>query len=398
MSDRQKLFYALLASAFFHLALGLVLAFWTAQHSSEVEKALPDLSQLVVTIMPPRPAEPSSAAKAPPVIAAVPTPPPAHMMRPVLDSDGLKSSSKAPANPVFQSDSNMVAGSRLPASGDIPLPSMSGPSRKFMDFADQAASMGKGQTAAIANPHSAQPASAMPEQSPFAVTRVQRAPAPAPQSTPAPTAAPVAQSTPNPTKPLPTPSRDTLAVGKPTPTPPPPAQLPTPVEQLARLTIPPPLHVNPGIPAPPSPQTQPASQRSAQPPTQRETERTHIDGGITTPGAPGVDAVETPFGRYHRKLSNLIGSRWKLYLEEHPKDIGDVTIHVKLNTGGKVVATRVVANHSLDDLADLSIRAIRESDLPPVPDDLAPMLRDGKLEIDFNFNVYDPSNNDSPGR
>jgi Gram-negative bacterial TonB protein C-terminal len=110
-----------------------------------------------------------------------------------------------------------------------------------------------------------------------------------------------------------------------------------------------------------------------------------------------VDAVETPFGRYHRKLSNLIGSRWQLYLQEHPKDVGEVTILVLLDTSGKVTATRVIANHSMDDLAELSTRAILESDLPPVPDDLAPMLRDGKLEITFNFNVYDP-NDDSTGR
>jgi hypothetical protein len=85
--------------------------------------------------------------------------------------------------------------------------------------------------------------------------------------------------------------------------------------------------------------------------------RTRIDGGITTHGRPGVDAIETPFGRYHRKLSNLIGSRWQLYLQEHPKDVGDVTILVKLDTNGRVVATRVVANHSMDDLAELSTRA-----------------------------------------
>ena len=130
---------------------------------------------------------------------------------------------------------------------------------------------------------------------------------------------------------------------------------------------------------------------------QRETTRTRIDGGITEQGPAGVDAVETPFGRYHRKLSNLIGSRWKLYLSEHPKDVGDVTIHVKLSPSGKVVATRVVANHAIDDLAELSTRAIMESELPPVPDDLVPMFRDGMLEIDFNFNVYDATN-DSPGR
>jgi hypothetical protein len=77
--------------------------------------------------------------------------------------------------------------------------------------------------------------------------------------------------------------------------------------------------------------------------------------------------------------------------------VGEVTIVVKLDPSGHVTATKVVQNHSLDDLAELSTRAIMESDLPPVPDDLAPMLRDGKLEISFNFNVYDATN-DSPGR
>jgi len=136
------------------------------------------------------------------------------------------------------------------------------------------------------------------------------------------------------------------------------------------------------------PQTEP--QRPAQPPTQRETTRTHIDGGITTPGAPGVDSVETPYGRYYHKLHNLIGSRFIMYQQEHPADVGEVTIHIKLAPSGKVLATRVVANHSADDLAGISTRAIMESDLPPIPDDLAPVLKNGNLEADFTFVIYDP--------
>ena len=397
MSDRQKLFYALLASAFIHLAVGLVLATWTARHSSEVARALPDLAQLTVTIMPPKPIAPPAAAKAAktmiaakaqPLTPAAPTPLPARVARPVLDSDGLTHSSKAPAKAVFQSDANMVAGSQLPATGDLPLPSQAGPKRNFIDFADQAASFGKGQTPLNPAParQPAQNAPSMPEQTPFAITQVQHPSAsqiqstPAPKPTPAPTAAP-----------------DMLALGTPTPTPAPAAQLPTPVAELARLASSPSLRghadIAPMTHAPAAPPSPPRSEPSMQ----RETEKTRIDGGITAPGPPGVDAVETPFGRYHRKLSNLIGSRWKLYLQEHPKDVGDVTILVKLSTSGKVAGTRVVANHSLDDLAELSTRAILESDLPPVPDDLAPMLRGGKLEISFNFNVYDASN-DSPGR
>jgi hypothetical protein len=379
MSDRQKLFFALLVSAFIHVVIGVVLANWSTDHSAEVTPHKPaDLSQLTVTIMqkpaPPAPPKPQ------PVIAAVPTPPPARMKRPVLDSDGLTPSEKAPAHALFQSDANMVAGSQLPATGNIPLPSEAGPHRNFEDFANIPASMGKGEApSAPSTRPQVQPAPAsMPEQTPFAVTKVQRSPSltnPQPTPTPAPTPAP-----------------DTLALGTPTPTPSPPSQLPTPIAELAKLSTPPPLRAHAEMP----PETQ-SNPPSPEPSTQRETEKTRIDGGITTPGRPGVDAVETPYGRYHRKLSNLIGSRWQLYLQEHPKDVGDVTIEVVLDPSGKVTTTRVISNHSMDDLAELSTRAIMESDLPPVPDDLAPMLRNGKLEITLKFDVYDPDN-DSPGR
>ncbi|MGA3170497.1 MAG: hypothetical protein ABSE62_05735 [Chthoniobacteraceae bacterium] len=371
MSDRQKLFYAFLASAFLHIAICAILGLWGAEHASEVAKALPDLSQLTVTIM-----QPTAA----PEIVTPPAPPahPRLNARPVLDSDGLTPSAKAPTKAVFQSDSNMVAGSRLPATGNMPMPTEAGPARNFMDFEDRPHSFGKGETPAPLSPaRPAAPASlAMPVQTPSAITQVQNlARAQAAQTpVPKPTAAP-----------------NTLALGTPTPTP---SARPTPSAELARLTIPPALRAD--LPS----MTRPASPPSAglpEPAMQRETTRTRIDGGITAPGPDGVDAVETPFGRYHRKLSTLIGSRWQLYLQEHPKNIGDVTILVMLNTDGKVAATRVIANNAVDDLAELSTRAILESDLPPVPDDLAPMLRDGRLEITFNFNVYDP-NNDPSGR
>jgi hypothetical protein len=381
MSDRQKLFYALVVSVLFHIAIGCLLASRSDRHPDAAAKPRPDLSRLTVTIMPSKPPPPL-------ITAAAPTPLPARRVRPVLDSDGLARSSATPTHALFQSDSNMVAGSQLPATGNIPLPSEAGPDRKFMDFADLSASVGKGQTPSEPTRahQAAQSGQSMPVQTPYAVTQVQHSPAP--QSTPAPTP-----------RPVPSPVPDSLALGKPTPTPAPAAQLPTPVAELARLTLrghadmAPMTRPSQSHPVPPSPPTPSLSEPS----TQRPTVRTHIDGGITAPGAPAVDAVETPFGRYHRKLSNLIGSRWQLYLQEHPKDVGDVTILVKLDTSGRVSATRVIANHSMDDLAELSTRAIIESDLPPVPDDLAPMLRDGKLEITFNFNVYDPSN-DSPGR
>jgi hypothetical protein len=100
--------------------------------------------------------------------------------------------------------------------------------------------------------------------------------------------------------------------------------------------------------------------------------------------------ISTPYERYHQKVSNIVGHRWQRYLEEHPAAVGDVTILVLLETSGKVASISVIANHSADDLAALSTRAILESDIPPVPADLVPMLKNGKLKMSFIFNVYDP--------
>ena len=384
MSDRQKLFYAILASAFIHIAIVLAVSlFWAAEHVGAVVRALPDLSQLTVTIMPAKRIPPPAAEKTAALKEAPPVQQSKKIIQPVIYSDGLTKSSKAPAHAVFKSDSNMVAGSRLPATGNNPLPSIAGPKRDFTEFADLATSMGGGQTPAapVRNNHVAVPAApSMPEQSPYAITQVQRAPTPAAVSTPVPTP-----------KPVPSAAPDTLALGKPTPKPAPatPATpLPTPIEQLAKLTAVPSVRANPQplsvahTPAPLSP-SQPV-----QPSMQRETTKTKINGGITSPGGPGVDAEESPLAAYKHKVQNIIGSRWNLYVAEHPQDVGEVKILFKLDRDGRVVFTRVTENLASDDLAGISTKAILDSQLPPVPDDLAPMLKDGKLEVPFTFKIY----------
>ena len=287
MSDRQKLFFALLASAFLHILIFYVLARWPTKHANDVLAAPKrDLSQLTVTIMPPKAAAPQAPVPALAAAAASPTP------LPVLDSDGLKKSAKAPEHALFQSDANMVAGSLLPGTGDIPVPSEAGPRRNFKEFANQPASMGKGEAPSQPRPmHHARPAPqppAMPVQTPYAVTQVRRAATPPP--TPVPT---------------PTPSADNIALGHQTPTPEPAAQLPTPIAELARLAPRAPslraqADMAPMEPPEPEAPPEPASPEGSM---QKRTDRTRIDGGITAVGPDGVDAVETPFGRYHRKLS-----------------------------------------------------------------------------------------------
>jgi len=190
---------------------------------------------------------------------------------------------------------------------------------------------------------------------------------------------------------VPTAAPDILALGKPTPTPAPASQLPTPIEQLARLANPPSLRGHVDMAPMPAANPEPAVARRPEPSMRRETEKTHVNGGITAPGAPGVNAVETPYGRYQHKIENLVGSRWVLYIQEHPTNVGKVRILFKIRPNGTVDSARVLTKDAPLDLAQVSTKAIEDSQLPPVPDDLVPTLRDGKLEVTFDFTYYDPT-------
>ena len=138
---------------------------------------------------------------------------------------------------------------------------------------------------------------------------------------------------------------------------------------------------------------EPPAPAEPEPGMHQEIDKTGVRGGITRRGPAGVDAQEGPFGKYHRQIGTLIGSRWNYYVKSQPDliAVGEVTILMKISPSGRVTQTRVVSNDANDGLAALSIKAIMDCKLPPLPDDLAPMLRDGKLEIPYTFTVYDPN-------
>jgi hypothetical protein len=99
--------------------------------------------------------------------------------------------------------------------------------------------------------------------------------------------------------------------------------------------------------------------------------------------------IETPFGRYHRTLSTIIGKAWNTAVNSQNPPIpkGTVTILVWLDSNGKVVSTKVLSTGN-DQLATVSLTIIMISTLPPVPHNLAPMIRDGKLPVTFTFTVH----------
>jgi len=275
--------------------------------------------------------------------------------RPFLEAK--EATDKAPENAPFQSDENTKAASEQPPDGSAPLPSQQGLAQSAIELQNQRHTAGEKPASASGNSLPPQPN--QPQQQRNA--KQTSTPAPTPTATPVPTPTP-----------QPSPS-----------TPPPPNSvklIEPPKEQRPNETSP-----STGTPPPSTPGT-PGAKKGYQP----ETRQTVIRGNISNRGRSSVAAEATPIGRYKKRMSDAIGSRWYYYVNERMGllSIGTVDVSFKVTASGKVTGLRVVRTNSNESLTDCSLRSIMDAKLPPIPPDVAATLQNGTLEIDYSFTIY----------
>jgi TonB family protein len=358
MTNRRKILIALALSALLHLLFIVVVV---------VASILLPKKPPVVT-KPPKPLEITIAPLEPEKVAVVkpkptPTPKPQEVIRrDTILSDGLKKTDVKDENAMFESDENLVAGSTLPSAGNVPLPSQAGRKLPFAEFQNQQYTPGQkaGASQAATRPQPARPAEQSQQQTlQKRIAKVEPTPSATPISTP--------QPTPQPTPP---PTADRLfALGKPTPLPIPesPQQ---PRQQMAMLR-------------PPQPQTN----RSGFQPQQVQTE---IEGSISNRGPTGVSALSTPRGRFEKILRDAIGSRWNYYVSERQDllTVGSATVKFAIDRNGKVLNVEVVENSSNETFASVCVQAVKQAEIPPLPQELYPQMQDGVYPVNFSFNFY----------
>ncbi len=147
-----------------------------------------------------------------------------------------------------------------------------------------------------------------------------------------------------------------------------------------------------------APKADPAKSRPAQaarPKTpaasgfQPETRVTRIRGNISNRGRASVEAAATPLGHYKKMVSDAIGSRWYYYVNNQIGllNIGTVDIRFQVGSDGKAQKVRILSNTSNESFASVSINSILEAEIPPIPPDVAKLLDNGRLEIDYSFTI-----------
>lgn len=287
------------------------------------------------TIFPP-PANPKSTDKPadPPELTLLDTPPAQAEQQYVRTDDDQKTDQKQDNAP-FQSDKDTAAASEKQGNQQAPLPTQDGKDLESLMFKNNDFSLAmNGQDYSRNSANGGENATSTP--------------APTPDTTPTP---------------APTAKDDDLAMSKPTPTP-----LPTPSPNPAK-----------------NKQNQPGAPRTAYRP---QSIISRMQGNVSTRGHSSVSALGTPQGRFEKAVEDAVGSLWYYFVQQRSDLInaGTVRIEFVVSPSGEVLSARVVSNSSNETLATCSLQSVRQAKIPPMPQELIPLVPERGLEFTFSFN------------
>jgi outer membrane biosynthesis protein TonB len=338
--ESRKIALAILISLFLHFLVGFSLAAFGSAYAptppldeKPVELTMVDLSAT----------PPPSAPKDPPFMETSPD----------------KESAEKPKEQTFESNANSIAASKLPATGDLPLPTQEGNTRPGVNLETHDYSLPTDGS----KPQPERPATVPTESEPPPAPKSQPSEAPASSPTVAPAF---------------TPEPEQYAMLKSSP--PPPIKAPDETE-----TSPPPDVAASAPPAAPRPKPELAASNY-----QAQKEQTRVTGRLTTRGPSSVNAVGTPLGQYQKAVSDAIGSRWYYYMNKKMDlvSIGTAHLEAEVDAQGHVQKLRVVSNNANEAFANICLQSFQEAHIPPIPPDLIATLPEGRMPVDFSFTAY----------
>jgi TonB family protein len=288
------------------------------------------------TIFPP-PANPKGAddKQDPPQLTLLDTPPPEKAEQQYVRTEDDQKTDQKQDNAPFQSDKDTAAASEKQSNEQAPLPTQDGKNLESLMFRNNDFSLAmNGQDYSRNSADGGENAASTP--------------APTPDTTPTP---------------APTAKEDDLAMLRPTPTP-----LPTPNPNKATNN-----------------QNRPGAPRTAYRP---QNIITRMQGNVGNRGRSSVSALGTPQGRFQKAVEDAVGSLWYYFVQQRSDllTVGTVRIEFVVSPSGEVVSARVVSNSSNETLATSSLQSIRQAKIPPMPQELVPLVPERGLEFTFSFN------------
>ena len=108
-------------------------------------------------------------------------------------------------------------------------------------------------------------------------------------------------------------------------------------------------------------------------------------------GTHRQEKPKTPLAAYQKQVNDMIGARWYALVEKERDMIavGKVTINFRILADGRITNLKIVGNSSNESFANVSIRAVLEPKLPPIPEAVRRQLHQDFIDWDgVNFILY----------
>lgn len=115
-----------------------------------------------------------------------------------------------------------------------------------------------------------------------------------------------------------------------------------------------------------------------------------INGRLAKVGADAVDAEATPMGRYKKAVRDAISAKWHRYRQDNADFVtwGMLKVEFTVDAAGRVRGLEITKNEANAMLAEFSLRAIRDAELPPMPEEVASSVGSSGLVIQYDIIIY----------
>ncbi|MCW0217900.1 MAG: hypothetical protein OJI67_06230 [Prosthecobacter sp.] len=122
------------------------------------------------------------------------------------------------------------------------------------------------------------------------------------------------------------------------------------------------------------------------------TRTSKTDGSISREGQDAVDAEATPLGIYMRQVTDAVGKKWHLYVQLGKDSVtfGRVRFRFYVDKKGTPQDLKILSDARDADprMRELTLRAILDAQIPPIPADLLTTLDDGRVKIEYEAIIY----------
>ena len=156
----------------------------------------------------------------------------------------------------------------------------------------------------------------------------------------------------------------------------------------------PPAPLTPAVPTPPRmaaadipPTPKPPSDTPA---FTSETRAREMKGSAEVGNTPAFDVEANAIGRYKKQVTQAVEKVWHRYREKNAQWVtyGTLTVKFRVDKDGEPRNLKLVRNNSNAAMAEFTLRAVLDADIPEMPADVALLLGNRGLEISYDVIIY----------